>query len=108
MRAVLIAALCLVGFTTAAAANPPLREPLQCQFFDRQIAHYEMMRDRAVSLESKLWKERFDAHLAKLNQFRLSQGCPDRSGAAEFARLLKELMKIAAQGAVTFFTMGMM
>jgi hypothetical protein len=106
MRAVLLA-LCLVVFTTAAQ---PARadEPLQCRVFDRQIAYYQMMRARAVKIDSDLWKSRFDNHLAMLNKFRLSQGCPDKSGAAEFARLLKALMQLAAQGAITFFTMGMM
>lgn len=107
MRAVLLA-LCMVVFATAAAGAEPLREPLQCQFFDRQIAHFEMMRARAVKLDSDLWTQRYDNHLAMLNKFRLSQGCPDKSGAAEFARLLKALMALAAQGAITFFTMGMM
>lgn len=107
MRAVLLA-ICLVVLAPAAHAGPADREPLQCQVFDRQIAQYEMMRARAAKLDSDLWKDRFDTQLARMKSFRLSQGCPDKSGAAEFARLIKELMKLAAQGAITFFTMGMM
>ena len=108
MRVVLLA-LCVVVFTTATAhAAEPFQEPLQCRTFDRQIEYYEMMRRRAVAIDSDLWKERFDNHLANLKRFRLSQGCPDKSGAAEFARLMKALMQLAAQGAITFFTMGMM
>ncbi|HVH20492.1 MAG TPA: hypothetical protein VNF72_19520 [Myxococcota bacterium] len=100
-------AICLVVFSTAASAQS-FGEPLQCRTFDRQIAHFEMMRKRAVAIDSDLWKDRFDNHLAQLKKFRLSQGCPDKSGAAEFARLMKALMQLAAQGAITFFTMGMM
>lgn len=106
MRVVLLA-LCVVVFSTAASAQS-YGEPLQCRTFDRQIQYYEMMRARAVKIDSDLWKDRFDNHLANLKKFRLSQGCPDKSGAAEFARLIKALMHLAAQGAITFFTMGMM
>jgi hypothetical protein len=106
MRLVLLA-LCVVVFSTAASAQR-FEEPLQCRMFDRQIAHFEMMRARAVKIDSDLWKERFDNHLAKLEQHRLSQGCPDKSGAEKLARFIKDLMRLAAQGAITFFTMGMM
>lgn len=102
MRAVLLA-LCVVLVASAAAAEPP-----QCRNLDRLVGHYKEMRGRAVALDSELWKDRIDAHLVRLSKQRSRAGCPDRSGAAEAARQLKALLELAAQGALTFFTLGAM
>ena len=103
MRVALLALILALVASSAGADEPP-----QCRGIDRQIAHFQVMRSRAVAMDNAMWVERFDEHLARLKKHRLSQGCPDKSGAAEFARLLKALMQLAAQGAITFFTMGMM
>jgi hypothetical protein len=103
MRAVLIA-LALAFVAGAARAD----EPLACRNFDRQIEHYTLLRQRAAGIDSDLWKDRLDTQLGMLKRYRLAAGCPDKSGAAEFARLMKALMEIAASGAIHYFTMGSM
>jgi len=101
MRGVLIA-LAVALVAGAARAD----DPLVCRNFDRQIAHYELLRQRAADLDSALWKDRLDTQLGYLNKYRLAAGCPDKTGAAEFARDLKILMELAAMGALHYFTFG--
>jgi hypothetical protein len=103
MRAVLIA-LALAFFAGAARAD----EPLACRNYDRQIAHYTLLRQRAADLDSDLWKDRLDTQLGYLKKYRLAAGCPDKSGATELARTIKLLMELAATGAIHYFTMGAM
>jgi hypothetical protein len=99
MRGVLIA-LALTLVAGAARAE----DPLVCRDYDRQIAHYALLRQRAADLDSDLWKERLDTQIAYLNRYRLAAGCPDKTGAAESARELKILMQLAATAALHYFT----
>ena len=102
MRVILLA-LCLVLCASAAAAESP-----RCRNLDEQIVHYLTLKERADAFDSALWEQRLDAHLARLEKQRKLAGCPDKSGAAAAARQLKALLQLAAQGALTFFTLGAM
>jgi hypothetical protein len=103
MRAVLLAA-CLLVCAPAAMAEPP-----QCKNLTRQVAHYQMLRDRADAMDSALWENRLDQQLAYLKKQRRAAGCPDKMAALEAALAqMRELLKLAAQGALTFFTGGAM
>jgi hypothetical protein len=103
MRVVLLA-LSLLLCASAAAAEPP-----QCRNLNGRIAHYETMLDRAKAADSDLWESRLGTQIGYLKNQRKLFNCPDKVGALEIA--LKEaraLLKLAAQGALTFFTMGAM
>lgn len=103
MRAVLLA-ICVSLVATAAAADP-----LQCKNLKRQVDHFEMLRDRADAADSALWQQRFDQQLAYLKNQRRHIGCRDKTAALEAALAqMRELMKLAAEGALTFFTGGAM
>lgn len=97
--------LCVVLFAGGAAAAPPP----QCKYLDSRLAYYETQLDRAKALDSELWVERLESHIDALDEFRDEAGCPDNSTVAEqVARTLNKILALAAQGAVTFFTMGAM
>ena len=103
MRAILLAA-CLLLCASAASAEPP-----QCKRLTQEQAHYEMLRERAHQADNALWQDRLDAQLGYLRQQRKMIGCPDAQAAFEaMMRELRELMQIAAEGALAFFTGGMM
>lgn len=114
MRAVLLA-FCVSLVALAAAAEPPRRQSLKsdppmCHNLDMQMLHYQTLRARADAVNSDLWEQRLDAHLKNLQNQRKLAGCPSTASeaAAEAARQLKLLLELAAQGALTFFTMGAM
>jgi hypothetical protein len=102
MRRVLLV-LGLVLVAGSAAADPP-----QCKYLDKQVVYYTQQRDRAKQLGSGLWVDRMNTQLGALNARRKEAGCPDRSSAAIIAAELNALLKLAAEGALTFFTMGAM
>jgi hypothetical protein len=103
MRIALVLAVALIALAPAAGwANPQAR----CQHLNLQIAHFEAQAERAEQLGSDLWEERFRDHLADLKRERKS--CPGFSDAEVAAQQMRELLELAARGAITFFTMGMM
>jgi len=109
MRAVLLAS-CLLLCASAAMAGSPTNQalPPQCHNLDMQIVHYQTLRARADAVNSTLWEQRLDAQIKALNDQRKVAGCPSNSTAAQMAAQLRELLRLAAQGALTFFTMGAM
>jgi len=103
MRAILLAA-CLLLCAASASAEPP-----QCKRITQQQAHYQTLRDRAHAADNALWQDRLDQQLNYLRQERRMLGCPDAQAAFEaMMAQLRELVKLAAEGAATFFTGGMM
>jgi hypothetical protein len=103
MRAVLLAA-CLLLCASAASAEPP-----QCRRLTKQQAHYQTLLDRAHSADNALWESRLDTQIGYLRAQRRQLGCPDAQAAFEAMMAeMKELMKLAAEGALTFFTGGAM
>jgi hypothetical protein len=77
----------------------------RCENIHLQIAHFEAQAKRADELGNDVWKDRFGDHVADLKSQR--KACPGFSDAEVAARQMRELLKLAARGAVTFFTMGM-
>ena len=104
MRVILLAACLLLCASAVSAAEPP-----QCKRLTQQQAHYEMLRQRADAADNALWQDRLDTQLRYLRAQRRTVGCPDKQAAFEEAmRQLRELIKLAAEGAATFFSGGAM
>lgn len=102
MRIALVVAVALIALAPVAGwANPQAR----CQHIHLQIAHFEAQAERADQLGSDLWEDRFKDHLADLKSQR--KACPGFSDSEIAAQQMRELLKLAARGAITFFTMGM-
>lgn len=103
MRAIVLAA-CLLLCASAASAEPP-----QCKRLTQQQAHYEMLRQRADAADNPLWENRLDTQLRNLRAQRRMVGCPDKQAALEaMLHQMRELIKLAAEGAATFFSGGVM
>ena len=86
-----------------AAADPP-----DCARSLRQINHFEEMTARAEQLGNDQWADKTQAHVDILED-RLAARCPnytDRDERQEVARQTARILKIAADAAVKFFTMG--
>jgi hypothetical protein len=79
--------------------------PGRCRQLNHRIAHFEAMEARADQLGNDLWEDRFHDHLAALKSERKS--CPGYSDSEVAAAQMRELLRLAARGAITFFTMGM-
>jgi hypothetical protein len=77
----------------------------RCENIHLQIAHFEAQAERAEQSGNDLWEERFRDHLADLESQRKS--CPGFSDSEVAARQMRELLELAARGALTFFTFGM-
>lgn len=80
----------------------------ECRYLDQKIAHFQAQEVRAEQLDNELWQTRFADHIEELKN-RRSGSCPGysaREQAAETARQFNELLKLAARGALTYFTMG--
>ncbi len=93
-------ALLLAG---VASADPP-----DCARSLRQINHYEAMVARAEQLGNEEWADKTQNHVDLLED-RLASRCPnytDRDERQEIARQTARLLKIAADAAIKFFTMG--
>jgi hypothetical protein len=104
MRVVLLT-LCLLLFGVSAGAS----EPVQCKNLKGQLDHYQMLRERADAANSALWEQRLDQQLAHLKKQSRSMGCKDTTAALEKTLAeMRALLKLAMQGALTFFTMGAM
>ena len=102
MRIALVVAVALIALAPAAGwANPQAR----CQHIHLQIAHFEAQAERADQLGSDVWEGRFKDHLSDLKSQR--KACPGFSDSEIAAQQMRELLKLAARGAITFFTMGM-
>ena len=109
MRLIIIAtALALLVATSSFATQLPNRG--QCKRITKQIDTHSMTVRRAQSQGNALWARATMAQIERLDR-RRARLCPDMYGPsqAELAMAeLKKLAKMAAKGAVTFFTMGAM
>ena len=79
-----------------------------CARMLRQIYHYEGMVERADSMGNEVWAEKTQSHVDILED-RLAARCPNyssRDEEQEIKRQFATLMKVAAQAAVKFFTLG--
>jgi hypothetical protein len=95
----------------ATAATPPEAgggSPAHCARLSRQIHHFEGMVERAEELGSAMWAERTQQHVDFLRE-QQKERCPDDaedpSAKAAFLAFLN-LLKIAGQAALSYFTFG--
>jgi hypothetical protein len=102
MRIAFLAALALALLVPLAGSA---ENPARCQYIATQIKYFDDMAQRAESLGNDVWVQRFDQHLSELKQ--RQKACPGYSDSEVAARQFQELAKLAARGALRFFTLGM-
>jgi hypothetical protein len=102
MRAAFLA-LCLLLLAVSAAAESSRPE---CKQLERRIERLEEVQARYDARGNDEFADRADDQIDRLNELRHVRGCPETIGEAT-ARKIQELLKLAAQGAITFFTLGM-
>jgi len=100
----LVAALCGTALLVPAAALA--RSGNECRHLNQKIDHFERLEERARALDNDLWVDRIHDHLEHIRE-RRSHTCPGYSDSDVAAQQMQQLLKFAAKGAVTFFTMGM-
>lgn len=77
----------------------------ECRYLTNQINFFETRLERAQQLGNSLWEDRLGSHLDGLKKRRESM-CPGYGDSQEALKAFAQLLDLAAQGAVTFFTMG--
>ena len=106
-----VAALWLVLPGVASAApelSRPPGSPAQCARLHKQIAHFEDMVERAEERGNDVWIEGMQQHVDQLRDEQRSL-CPDDaadSAAKEAFLAFMNLLKVAGQAALTYFTFG--
>ena len=107
MRFIVIAfALALLMAGPATAVQKPNRG--QCRQLTKQIETHSHTVARAQSRGNAMWAGATQAHINRLDQRRMKL-CPDLyspSARAQALEKMKQLAKMAAQAAVSFFTLG--
>ena len=104
MKSVLAFAAAIGLFLPGAAAA----DPSDCGRLMHRIIHFEGMVDRAEELGKDDWAEKTQRHVDLL-ETRLDDRCPAysaRDEQQEAARQMALLLKVAANAAVKFFTLG--
>ena len=79
--------------------------PAECSRLRRQISQFTLMRDRAANLGNELWLERMSNQVDTLRGIQAAR-CPKDVPVDTAAVAFAELLKLAAKGAVTYFTFG--
>ena len=79
--------------------------PAECSRLRRQIGQFTIMRDRAQRLGNELWTERMNAQVDTLRGIQAAR-CPRDVPVDTAAVAFAELLKLAARGAVAYFTFG--
>ena len=102
MRAAVIV-LGLLLCASAAAAGPGT----QCRYLERKVEYFTELRDQAKRQDNDVWVAGFNRQIAFLEQLKDRNNCPESVG-EQVARHVAEILKAAAKGATTFFTMGAM
>lgn len=87
------------------AAQELSAHPAECARLRKQINQFTLMRDRAVSLGNEMWAERMNDHVDTLRGIQAAR-CPQDVPVDTAAVAFAELLKLAAKGAVTYFTFG--
>ena len=104
MRQVFVLICALVLFSPVAATANNVSE---CRYLSQQIAFFEMRAECADELGQDSWEERFEAHVEGLSE-RRSQKCPGFGADEQAQQAFMSLIKLGAQAALTYFTMGAM
>jgi hypothetical protein len=87
------------------AAQGVSAHPAECARLRRQIDHFTNMQQRAQSLESEMWQSRMAEQVNTLRGIQAAR-CPNDVPVDTAAQAFAELLKLAAKGAVTYFTFG--
>ena len=79
--------------------------PVECARLRHQLAHFGAMLERSESMESEMWAYRFAGQIDVLEE-RQARVCPDDRASVVAMEQMRALLKLAAQGAITFFSGG--
>ena len=77
----------------------------QCNYLTTRVEHYGGMYKRAKAMGNEVWEERIGAHLQNLTAERAAM-CPEYAKDDRLQRMMLGLLKLGAQAALTYFTMG--
>ena len=98
-----------VGWALLAPVSASALNPGECARLLKQIHHYKGMQERAAQLENEMWADRMQYHTYLLRE-RYDASC---EGFAEDDRQIRQaiadvarVLRVAAEGAAKFFTMG--
>jgi hypothetical protein len=94
--------------TLAAISAPGLAvagSPAQCGQLTRQIEHYEDMAERARLADNQMWIDGMEQHVAVLKKHR-KEGCDAFAEDDQAMAAFGQFLKLAAKGAVHYFTFG--
>jgi hypothetical protein len=106
-----VAALCLALPGVAPAASElsrPPGSPAECARLHKQIAHFEGMVERAEARGNELWTNGMQDHVDRLREEQRTL-CPDDAAdnaAKEAFLAFMNLLKVAGQAALSYFTFG--
>jgi len=87
------------------AFNSAPGHPAECARLRRQVDHFIGMQQRASALKDEMWNERLGNHVQALRAMQAAR-CPQDLPVDTTAQAFQELLKIAAKGAITYFTFG--
>ena len=104
MRHIAASLVALLLLAPAAAVANPMQE---CNYLTQRIDFFSARLARAQAVGDAAWESRFKGHLTKLVDQRAAT-CPGYGAGAQAQAAMLELLKLGAQGAITFFTMGAM
>lgn len=90
---------------SAALARPQGNS--ECRYLTSQIEFFDTRIERAKQLGNDLWETRLTTHRADLVKQRKDR-CPGHGDREAAFQAFRELMSLAAQGALSFFTFGAM
>ena len=79
----------------------------ECRHLSQQITFFEARSQRAADLDNEIWQERFGSNLDQLSD-RRSQVCPGFGADEQAQQAFMDLVKLGAQVALSYFTMGAM
>jgi hypothetical protein len=79
--------------------------PAECSRLRRQIDQFALMQKRAKALENELWQARLKDHLDLLHGVQAAR-CPSDVPVDTTGEAFKQLLKLAAKAAITYFTFG--
>ena len=82
--------------------------PAECARLRRQIDHFQWMENRAKTLNSELWTDRLEDHLALLRGHQLDRCPQDVPHDDSTAQAFMQLLRVAGAAALTYFTFGAM
>ena len=79
--------------------------PAECARLRRQVDHFIGMQQRAHHLDDDMWKGRLGTHIQMLRAMQAAR-CPQDLPVDTTAEAFKQLLELAAKGALTYFAFG--